>query len=846
MSKKTKKSTSAKNVPPQNKKPVNWLATINPRKATIVAFLIVLLILIIFYKPYVIDRLEPAGGDRMASIAQSKFINDYREQTGEIPLWNPAIFCGVPIYYALWSNSFNLDYLISKISKVIDWKLSWFILATVGMFLIFWLLEFPWYYALLGTIAFLFYPHYQALITVGHFAKVRAVCAMPLAVFGFLYLVKKRNFLSFLLFVIFFSLQLRTQHYQIVFYTLLVFMALGIRQIVEWVKTKQAQKIYISLGLFVAGLVTSVLMSAQPLFVTNEYTPYSTRGGQAINLKEDAAQAEVKSSGVTFEYATRWSLNPKELATLIVPRFYGGTSQEPYTGKAYPQLRGQPIPGYWGDMPFTQSCEYMGILIVILALLGLWYYRKDGVVISLFILLVFSLLLGFGSHFPILYKPLFKYLPYFSKFRVPSMILILVDFILVILSVYGLKGLVEKFDLAKYKSALMVSGFFILFGLFFLLAPGVLSYTSAQDAQYMNNPQVIEMLRTARREFLQADTLRMLVFVICFGALVVLYKMKKIRPDFLIGAIIILVAVDLINVSKRFLRADELVDTKSLERRYFAETSFDKILKQDQEIFRILGLGNHLQSNDLAYRYQIVTGYSPIKPQLIQDLIDNNLVAGPTQSSLNWNVINMLNAKYIIAPGMLNEPNLTILDVNQQRKEVLYLNEGVLPRAYFVSEVRFLPSEKDVVAFMNTTEFDPAKMALTSVALDTSAGFDTGGSVQVTDYTPNRVVLNVETERPAFLVLADAYYPKGWTARVNGVETPIYQVNHVLRGVSVPAGSYAVEFKFLPRSYQIASQISTISCDIVWLSLLGVLIYQNREKIKNLKKKRPTPAKSNR
>ena len=78
MSKKTKKSTSAKNVPPQNKKPVNWLATINPRKATILAFLIVLLILIIFYKPYVIDRLEPAGGDRMASIAQSKFINDYR------------------------------------------------------------------------------------------------------------------------------------------------------------------------------------------------------------------------------------------------------------------------------------------------------------------------------------------------------------------------------------------------------------------------------------------------------------------------------------------------------------------------------------------------------------------------------------------------------------------------------------------------------------------------------------------------------------------------------------------------------------------------------------------------
>ena len=152
------------------------------------------------------------------------------------PLWNPAIFCGVPIYYASSANGVNIDTLISKISAVIDWRLSWFILAAIGMFLIFKMLEFPWYYALIGIIAFLFYPHYQALIIVGHFAKVRAVCAMPLVVFGFLYLVKKRNLISLLLFTIFFSLQLRTQHYQIIFYTLLLLLTIGIWQICEWIK----------------------------------------------------------------------------------------------------------------------------------------------------------------------------------------------------------------------------------------------------------------------------------------------------------------------------------------------------------------------------------------------------------------------------------------------------------------------------------------------------------------------------------------------------------------------------------------------------------------------------------
>jgi uncharacterized membrane protein YfhO len=401
--------------------------------------------------------------------------------------------------------------------------------------------------------------------------------------------------------------------------------------------------------------------------------------------------------------------------------------------------------------------------------------------------------------------------------------------------VYGLKGLAEKFDNKNYKTALGVSGFFVLFGLFFILMPGALSYTSAQDAQYMNNPQVLEMLRTARREFMQADTLRMLVLVTCFIALLVLYKMKKIRTDIMIIGIIVLIAVDMISVSKRFLRPDELVDTKSIEKRYFAETRFDKILKEDNEAFRVLGLGNFFQSNDLAYRYQIVTGYSPIKPQLIQDIIDNNLMAGPTQNSLNWNVINMLNAKYIIAPGMLNEANLTVLDVDQQQKTVLYLNEAALPRAFFVAEVKILPSEREVVAFMNTTEFDPSRLALISVAVDSVGNFDTNGNVRITEYTPNRVNLWVETEKPAFLVLGDAYYPKGWAARIADVETPIFQVNHVLRGIQVTPGNHEVVFEFKPRSYLIASRISSITNTLIWLALAGVVLFTEREKIKNQK-----------
>lgn len=783
---------------------------------------ILLCSLVIFYKPYVIDRLEPAGGDRLASIAQSKQINDWQKETGMRALWNPAIFGGVPIYCFIGPTSFNVDVLIAKMDKVIDWRLGWLILGAVGCFWLFTQLGLPWYLAVTGVIAFLFYPHFQALLNVGHFAKFRAVMAMPLLISAFIYLVKQAGWFRMLLFALAFALILRTQHYQIIFYALLLILALGIGFIIDWIKQKDWARLGRTLLIFFVATILAVLMSARPLFVANEYTPYSTRGGQEIKLNQEQTTA-TQSGGVSFEYATRWSLNPRELITLIIPRFYGGTSEEVYNGRAYPQLKGRLVPGYWGDMPFTQSSEYMGIVVVILAIAGFWFYRRERIVQCLAGLFVFALLLSFGSHFPVLYKALFYYLPYFSKFRVPSMILILIDFILVILAVYGLKGLIEK-KANGWRLSLFVAGFFVAIGLFFLLAPGVLSFTSAQDAQYQNNQQVMEMLRTIRSEFMRADTLRMLLLAAIFVGLVVLYYFEKIGRELVVVGIFVLVSFDLIGVSKRFLRPDEFVDTKMIERHYFTETRFDKIMSQDREKFRVLGLGNQFQSNDLAYRYEIVTGYSPIKPQLIQDIIDNNLFNPGNGRQINWKVINMLNARYLIVPGMLQEPNLTVLDIDTVRRQVLFLNEDALARAFFVKRVKILPNEREVVRYLNAPDFDPSQMALLSYAFpDSEYQFDVAGSVQISEYTPNKVVLEAETEGKAFLVLGDAYYPKGWVAYVDRQEVPIYQVNHVLRGIVVPAGSHKIEFEFKPRSYRIANTIANISSGLVWLVLIVML-----------------------
>ncbi len=811
-------------------KELSILDKISLKKGLLFSAFLIIMTLVIFYKPYVIDRLEPMGGDKIGAIGKTHQIREYSAKTGERALWNPNIFCGIPTYHRLSSNAFHLDVLIRFLHPVLDWKIGWFTLAGIGIFLIVLHFGFPWYFALIATVAFLFLPHFQALIEVGHDAKTMAIMAIPLVLYGFLLFIKRVDIFSLCVFVLAFSLQIRTQHYQIIFYTALLLFAVGVWTIVQWIREKKFDHLSKTLPLFLLGLVISVFMVAQPLFVVSEYTPESTRGGKAIHLTEKT-DTEKQSGGVSFEYATRWSLSPKEILALIIPRIYGGTSSEPYTGKIYPQLKGRQVPGsYWGEMPMTQSSEYMGIITILLALIGIWYNRRNGLVISLSILLILTFLLAFGRHFPILYKLLFDYLPYFSKFRSPAMILTLTAFIFIILATFGLKELLEAIDRKKLMTGLFIAGFFAALGLILFLFPSILSFTSAKDAQLASNPQYLEMIRAIRREMMVQDTLRMLGFVVLFAGLLTAVYFRKINRDGLIIGIFLLIAIDMISVSLRFIKNAPLKSLDRIEQQYFRVTKYDQLIEQDHDKNRILALGNLFQSNDLAYRHQIIGGYSAIKPQLIQDIIENNIYTQNPAEPINWNVANMLNGRYIISPVQLNYAGLSVLDFNQQSKTILYKNENALPRVYFVKQIKILPDEQAVVRFLNRPDFNPVEMALVTEELE-SQEFSGKGKVSIEQYTPNEIHLKYQCDNPEFLVLSEAYYPKGWQATIDDKVIPIYQVNHILRGMVVPAGDHKLQLIFAPKKYYRSQWISSIFTYLVWLTLVVTYIQQNRQKL---------------
>lgn len=75
------------------------------------------------------------------------------------------------------------------------------------------------------------------------------------------------------------------------------------------------------------------------------------------------------------------------------------------------------------------------------------------------------------------------------------------------------------------------------------------------------------------------------------------------------------------------------------------------------------------------------------------------------------------------------------------------------------------------------------------------------GRVTVLDELPMALRLRVDAPSANYLVLTKANYP-GWTARIDGVETPLVRANYAFCAVDVPAGEHVVEVRYEPASWR--------------------------------------------
>jgi len=789
---------------------------------------VLLIIALYFFSPMIFRGLRPMGVDISASKGSTNLYLEYHEKSGERVLWNPNIFAGMPVYPRITPSIIHLDTLINYLGKAVYGFFWYYLAGALGMYLLLRYKKQPWYISLIAAAAFILLPHWLALLEVGHFTKLRAFMIVPWVVLSFHYLVDKRSWLGVGLFAAAFSWITRTQHMQVVFYGILMLLFLFAVPVFRLLFRKE-WKSFAELALKVAvAVVLTVAVSSQPFISLEEYTPYSTRGGNAVQMEEnEGAQSE---KGVGLDYATRWSLDGKGVLSFVIPRFSGGLSQETYTGNQYPSLKNRAIPGYWGEMPFTQSYDFVGMLIFLFALTGIIrYWKKDGFVRSLTVFSGFALLLALGRHFMPLYKLLYNIVPYFSKFRVPSMIVNMIFIALIILAAYGIKA---AFEAAKNKEWKLFAGVFgggAAFLLILLLFSGSYSYSQPGEAARYG-AQTMEVIRSIRKEFLQADTWKALLLTLLCGSVLIARSFEKLKPVPAYMLIGLLIAIELFSVSNRAFKHMPLENPDIAERREFCRTPITEFLQKQPQLHRAFALGQ--DSNHYSYYYPTISGYSAIKLQTIQDLREHCLYAN---NRINWNILNMLGGRYIIAAGRLEEDFLFPAAADEARGEIIYVNKNALPKAWFVKNIRYFSAYADMLRYMNGTEFEPeTEVLLLENNRLRSETYEADGEIRVLEHTPNRITYGVDIDEAQFTVFSEMFYPEGWKLKKNGEEIPLVQTNYALRGALLPAGEYTLEMSFHPESYYTGMKVVWAG-NIVMLLLIALPLVLGFYRHKNIK-----------
>lgn len=792
------------------------------------ATILLFLVLAIYFAPLLIDGLSPTGADVVGGIGKVHQIKEFQKETGERALWNPYVFSGMPLYHRLSSNDFALDKIISIFYNTSGRSgFVYYVIGALGMFFLTQFWRIPIWGSILASLAFVFMPHYEVLLQAGHYQKFRPIMMMPWVVLCFTYFLRRANLWSVAFFIVAFSTQVRTKHYQIIFYTMLILSFFGIAYIIQNIKRKDYAAILKRIGLFIGAVIFSLFMSIQAIWPVRDYTPYSIRGGTG----------EKGSTGLDYDYATGWSLSPKEMLSLLIPNAFGGSSRITYRGNAVPRLQGRDIPGYWGDMPFYEGGDYVGIITFIFAIIGLiaGWRQKKRIVMTLSLFIVFAFLLSFGRHFPLLYTFFFKFVPVFNKFRAPSMILTAIYFSFACLAGFGFKTIVDMPSENRKKLIKTISGlavFLVFLALVPYLFKPLFAFEKAGEAGRYT-PEVFQMIKDARYDLMKRDAMRLLVFALLGCGLLFVYLkewIKKSIMSILLGAFLL---IDLITINNRFL--NNLGSIDQLERSYFAQTETDRFLLEDQTLFRIFPVEqNVFTNNNWSYYHQSVGGYSPAKLRIYQDIIESCFYRGwDTKLPINWNIINMLNTKYLIVPGEISHSDLELVHTDGTKKYFTYKNNMMLPRAYFVGNYEIIAEKADRFKRLNDPQFDPANSAILEKEPNFHIEKPVDSEARVTLYQPNRIQLDVRTDKSTLLVLSEIYYPHGWKATIDGAETEILRTNHILRSIYVPAGNHRITFEFAPKSFIISARISGISNALVYLALvvLGIVrIVQKRRK----------------
>ncbi|MGH7494607.1 MAG: hypothetical protein ACREOO_19720 [bacterium] len=803
-----------------------WIAQ---HPALVVAGVLTVIIFAFFFE-IVFQGKTYLSPDAQTPVAVTTPLKKMHEQDGVLPQWVPYLFAGMPslgsLVYAPYSYFPNIALApIGRFVRGTVIMVWYYVLAGFGLYLFLRRKGAGYIPALFGGIAFMLMPYLITMFIFGHGSQMMTAAYIPLALWAVDRLLEKFSPLNLGLAGVIMGFMLQRGHIQIAYYGLMLLGFYLLYHVFIALRQKQTARVLPMLGGFLGAVAIAFALAAVLFLPLREYTPYSIRGSASVL----EATAEKTDTGVGFDYATQWSLSPGEMMTFVLPSFYG------FGGFTY-----------WGDMPFTDYPNYMGILVLALALAAL--IKRVPLAGFFGISILLALLISFGRHFAWFYNIFYDYFPYFNKFRVPSMILILVQCSTAILAGLGLQALLQPLaqkadrETSALRAVFVKRLWTVLIAVFAIMLLITLSRSVSFEwmrgfypDQYEAQTQI--QLDSKRFSMLLAD-LWIVGLIFCAGlSMLALAYSKKISTTTAATVITLLTLLDLWIVDKRI--SPEPVPDKSFSA-FLQPDEATRFVQADQSVFRIFPVEDLF--DELRWSAQAIAsvgGYHPAKPRRYQDLIEatqlqsgfvNDYFRTVNQNGrralqpfaaeevprarhrANRRLLDLLNVKYIFsfyplpeadspAGGWIRRRVVNYERDGNARPLIIYENPSVLPRAYMVGQYESSQNDRETLGRLRAGDFDPHRTVILSEEPATPPQPDSTARAEIKTYELHNIVVETDCRFPQILVLSDNYYPICWKASIDGQPARTLRANHAFSAVEIPPGKHMVEFRYASSAF---------------------------------------------
>lgn len=628
-------------------------------------------------------------------------------------------------------------------------------------------LEFNFFGALLGGLAYGFCGSYASLIYSGNINKMDAFLWAPLVFLSVCQLLRQKNLFWAVWLGFFMGLMVLGNEPQGAYYfNFLVFFfflfSLGFQKENFREKLKTA-------GFYLLAIVIALIFSAQALLfyfdLSQSQVPAGTGG---------------TSQGV-WEFHTAFSLPPEEvLMFFFTSKFFGGVSGA----------------GYWGKIPLRIHDDYLGITVLLFVILA-FFSKRRRFLYFFGAAFIFSVAVAMGKYTPA-YQFIYK-LPLMSSGRNPIRWLLPASFFWAGLAGLGANFLdwqslkLKKEELGKI--LLIVWGVFAAILIFLIILwlgkNGQISWFSqiwpglAGQVQFF---RIQKMWLAASR-----STIFFGLVILCFWGLA--KSNKKIFYKLCLVFIFCLVTLDLTLNLRRFVKYF------NAEKYYETNKIIDCLIK-DPELYRVKVIFPNKNTNYFTgalFSYYNISFYDTIISRLPANyaLFFDNF----KNPRLFWPFFNI---KYLLSGGRLRSSDLEEKISLPEAGLYLYRIKNFLPRVYWLKRVKLAETPEVAVKTINSPDFLLEEEAVIEGKFFkkdylNSANFGSGKILppKVVKYQPSYVEIDVSTSPGAFLYFSDVY-DAYWRAYLDGRPAAILPANYLFRAVFVPRGAKKLIFKYCP------------------------------------------------